>query len=417
MRPLASIFILTCFLFTGALQAQSGGAWIDAIPEPERAIEKITGKDELDTKSRQGAAIHAIARVILRLSGNEFANPPRMTAAEQALHARYTEFYPRFSMEYANRLNQGLSPERLAELGNQRPSAPFANLEMSYRNSPGFQHQAFTAVMGEDWVTRWYEPLVERERRIAENVRAQYEAHADASRARRAEVTQNAALNAAVRFIGLLIFLAGAVWMALSWRGVHLDPNDPMRLTGRRSGWVFSPVTGFASDIRVYTSQHTTRSVKRSNDFRPDEVSTHTTSTHHCEFILNSQNGKRPIHLADGGLQVGEGHLVSCVWPGNGGKSRGMVLAYNHDTTQRSVFSSTIGRLVGPRFLPGVVATLGVGLAVHWSMAFLFFLVFGAAFWVLGVIRTRAFNSRDIPRIIERLRALEPEFSPIVGVR
>lgn len=397
--------------------AQSGGAWIDAIPEPQRAIEQISGKDELDTKSRQGAAIHEIARLILRLSGNEFSNPRRMTAREEALHKQYTDFYREFSMEYANRLNRGLSPERLAELGNQRPSAPFANLEYAYRVSGGFQLQTFTAVMGEEWVNQWYIPLVQRDQRIAESVRAESDAFTDATRARQAEQREAAAVNFAVRLVGVVIFLIGLVWLLLSWRGVQLDPHDPMRLTGRRAGWVFEPVTGFASDIRVYTSHQTTRSVRRSNDFRPDEVSTHTTSTHHCEFILNHEGGKKPVHLADAGLQVGDGHLVSCVWPRNGGKSRGMVLAYNHDTTQRSVFSSTIGWLVGPRFIPGLVATLGVGLAIHWSMALAFFLVFAVAFWCLGIIRVRAFNGRDVPRIIERLRSLEPQVSAVVGVR
>lgn len=408
--------ILTASFYTSVAFAQSGGAWIDAIPEPQRAIEKISGKDELDTKSRQGAAIHEIARVILRLGGSEFSGPSRLTPREQALHKQYTDFYKEFSMEYANRLNQGLSPERLAELGNQRPSAPFANLEYAYRVSGSFQLQTFTTVMGEEWVNQWYIPLVQRDQEIVESVRAESDAFMDATRAKRNEQIREARMRATVRLVGVVIFLIGMVWLLLSWRGVRTDPQDPMRLTGRRAGWVFEPVTGFASDIRVYTSHQTTRSVKRYNDFRPDEVSTHTTSTHHCEFILNNENGKRPIHLADGGLQVGDGHLVSCVWPRKGGKSRGMVLAYNHDTTQRTVFSDNIGWLVGPRFIPGLVATLGVGLAIHWSMALAFFLLFGFAFWCLGVIRVRAFNGRDVPRIIERLRSLEPRVSGVSGV-
>lgn len=411
------ILILTLSFYISSASAQSGGAWIDAIPEPQQAIEKISGKDELDTKSRQGAALHEIARVILRLSGNEFSNPHRLTAREEALHKQYTDYYKEFSMEYANRLNRGLSPERLAEMGNQRPSAPFANLEYAYRASGGFQLQTFTTVMGEDWVNRWYIPMVQRDQRIAESMRAESDAHAEATRASRDQVNRDAWLNAGIRLVGVVVFLICLVWTLLSWRGVRTDPQDAMRLTGRRAGWVFEPVTGFASDIRVYTSHQTTRSVKRSNDFRPDEVSTRTTSTHHCEFILNYEQGKRPIHLADGGLQVGQGHLVSCVWPRKGGKSRGMVLAYNHDTTQRAVFSSNIGWLIGPRFIPGLVATLGVGLAIHWSMALAFFLLFGLAFWCLGVMRVRAFNGRDVPRIIERLRALEPQASAVVGGR
>jgi hypothetical protein len=409
--------ILTASFYTSVAFAQSGGAWIDAIPEPQRAIEKISGKDELDTKSRQGAAVHEIARVILRLGGSEFSGPSRLTPREQALHKQYTDFYRAFSMEYANRLNQGLSPERLAELGNQRPSAPFANLEYAYRVSGSFQLQTFTTVMGEEWVNQWYIPLTQREQQVAAGVRAESDAFADATRASRDEQIKQSWIRAAFRLVGVLIFLIGLVWLLLSWRGVRTDAQDAMRLTGRRAGWVFEPVTGFASDIRVYTSHQTTRSVKRSNDFRPDEVSTRTTSTHHCEFILNHEQGKRPIHLADGGLQVGEGHLVSCVWPRKGGKSRGMVLAYNHDTTQRAVFSSNIGWLIGPRFIPGLVATLGVGLAIHWSMALAFLLVFVVVFWCMGVIRVRAFNGRDVPRIIERLRALEPQASAVVGAK
>lgn len=417
MRLFIVVSVLTGFLFTGASLAQSGGAWIDAIPEPERAIEKISGKDELDTKSRQSAALHEIARVILRLSGNEFAGTPRMTAREQALHGRYTGFYQRFSAEYADRLNRGLSPERLAEMGNQRPSTPFVNLEYAYRSNPTFQRQTFATVMGDEWVAKWYEPLVERDRKISENARAQHEAQYEASRAHRAEAARNAALRVAVRFAGLVIFLTAAVWMARSWRAANPDPSDPMRLTGPRSGWALAPVTGFASDVRVYTVRHTSWFVKRSNDFRPDEVSVHSTTTHHCEFILNNQQGKRPIHLTDAGLQVGEGHLVSCVWPEKGARSRAMVLAYNHDTTLHATFKQSIGRAVGPRFLPGLLGALGIGLMIHWATAVLFLLAFFAAFWALWEVRTRAFTKRDVPRIIERLKALEPEVSPVVGVR
>lgn len=416
MRPLAFILIVTCILFSGMSQAQSGGAWIDAIPEPQQAIEKISGKDELETKSLQGATIYAIAQVILRLSGNEFASPRRLTAREQALHTRYTEFYVSFSKEYTDKLNHGLSPERIAELGNQRPSAAFANLESRYRSNPGFQRHAFTEVMGEDWVKEWYEPMVERDMRTVADVRAWSDAQMKASKARSQELIEQDAANAVVRLIGVLIFLAGAVWMARGSRSVRLDPDDPMRLTGRRRGWTLSPYTGFASDIRVYTSQRTVTTVQRHNKLGPDDVSRHTTTTHHCEFILNNKNSKHPVHLTDGGLQVGEGHLVSCVWPGNGRKSAGMLLAYNHDTNQRAVFSQTIGWLVRPRFLPGPVMMLGVAIAVHWSMAFTFLLLFSLAVWMLGVIRTRAFCQRDLPRIFERLRASESEFSPLVGV-
>ena len=35
--------ILTASFYTSVAFAQSGGAWIDAIPEPQRAIEKISG--------------------------------------------------------------------------------------------------------------------------------------------------------------------------------------------------------------------------------------------------------------------------------------------------------------------------------------------------------------------------------------
>ncbi|MCH8508036.1 MAG: hypothetical protein LAT64_04615 [Phycisphaerales bacterium] len=395
--------------------AQSGGAWIDAIPEPQRAIEKISGKDELDTKSRQGAAIHEIARVILRLGGSEFSGPSRLNPREQALHKQYTDFYHEFSTEYANRLNRGLSPERLDEMGNRRPSAPFANLEYAYRISPTFQHQTFTAVMGEEWVTRWYEPLIERDRRIVADSYNRSMADAEASRARAKELNERNAKSLRARLVGVVIFVIGVAWTLLGWRAVRTDPKDPMRLTGRRRGWVFVPVTGFASDIRVYTSHKTTTTVRQHSDFRPNEVSSHTTSTHHCEFILNNQNGKKPVHLSDAGLQVGEGHLISCVWPWRGQRSRGMVLAYNHDTTQRSVFRC-VDKLTGPRFLPGLVATLGVALAAHWSLALAFFLVFLVFYWVLAVVRARAFNKRDVPRIIERLRALEPEVSAVVGV-
>lgn len=418
MRRIAPILIMVLACCTGVLRAQSGGAWIDAIPEPQRAIEKISGKDELDTKSRQGAAIHEIARVILRLSGNEFRNPPRMTAREQALHKQYTDFYQEFSMEYTNRLNRGLSPERLAELGNQRPSAPFANLEYAYRISATFQHQTFTTVMGEEWVTRWYEPLVERDRRIVANAQAQFQADTAASQARQRELNENALISLAVRVLGLPLFVIGVIWWALSWRSVPTDPADPMRLTGRGRAWSFRPVTGFASDIRVYTVQTRHTTVKRHNDFRPDEVSTHTTSRHHCEFFINAPDRKHPVHLTDAGLQVGDGHLVSCVWPvRDNGKSRGMILALNHDTTQRSVFTQSIGRLIGPRFLPGVLASIGVGLMMYWPMGLMFLLIYLVVFWVMGVIRVRGFTKRDLPRIIDRLNQDAAGVSPIMGVR
>lgn len=54
---------------------------------------------------------------------------------------------------------------------------------------------------------------------------------------------------------------------------------------------------------------------------------------------------------------------------------------------------------------------------IHWATAVLFLLAFFAAFWALWEVRTRAFTKRDVPRIIERLKALEPEVSPVVGVR
>ncbi|MFU8829369.1 MAG: hypothetical protein ACNA8P_08035 [Phycisphaerales bacterium] len=417
--------LLVCgvFLFLSSIafaQPYPGGDWINDIPEPQQAIQKITGDTELEMKSRQGAALYAIQQVILKLSGNEFRNPRRLTTREEALLTQYSEYYQTFSREYAERLNRGLTPEQITELGPNRPSAPFANMEMSLRSNPGFQRMAFTAIMGEPWVTQWFEPLVARERAISDEVRSDFDAFNEQQRQKM--IAQNEKDKAEARvarqqfILGNSLILLGLVWTVLSWRRVRLDPDDPLRFTGRRRNWTLQPRTGFASDVKVYTTQQRTTTVERFNDFRPDRRTTTVTDTHHCEFMLNTESGTVPIHLTNAGLQVGEGQLLSCVWPRKGEKYRGLIMVQNHDTNQHVIIRTVSGWMVGPRFIPGIVTVVGFALFPGFAFALLYAIAFFILWSVMMALRTRTFRRKDAPRVLELLRTRAAEASAVVGV-
>lgn len=417
--------LLVCgvFLFLSSIvfaQPYPGGDWINDIPEPRQAIQQITGDTELEMKSRQGAALYAIQQVILKLSGNEFRSPRRLTTREEALLTQYGEYYQTFSREYAERLNRGLTPEQIAELGPNRPSAPFANLEMSLRSNPGFQRMAFTAIMGEPWVTQWFEPLVARERAISDEVRSDFDAFNEQQRQKM--IAQNEKDKAEARvarqqfMLGSALILIGLVWTVLSWRRVRLDPDDPLRFTGRRRNWTFQPRTGFASDVKVYTTQQRTTTIERFNDFRPDRRTTTVTDTHHCEFMLNTESGTTPIHLTNSGMQVGEGQLLSCVWPFKGENSGGLLIVQNHDTNHHIVMRTVSGWMVGPRVLPLFVMGLGVLIYLGPVILLLYAIVAFLAWSVMMALRTRIFRRKDAPRVLELLRTRAAEASAVVGV-
>lgn len=401
-------------------QPYPGGDWINDIPEPRQAIEKITGDTELETKSRQGAALYAIQQVILKLSGNEFRNPPRLTTREEALLTQYGEYYQTFSREYAERLNRGLTPEQIAELGPNRPSAPFSNMEMSLRSNPGFQRMAFTAIMGEPWVTQWFEPLVARERAISDQVRSDFEAYNEQQRQKMIEQNEKDKAEARVarlRFmLGGTLILLGLVWTVLSWRRVRLDPENPLRFTGRRHNWTLEPRTGFASDVKVYTTETRTTTIERFNDFRPDRRTTTVTSTHHCEFMLNTESGTVPIHLTNAGMQVGENQQLSCAWPSRGEKGMGLLIILNHDTNHHVIMRTVSGLMVGPRVLPLFVMGLGVLIYLGPVMLLLYAILAFLVWSILMAVRTRTFRRKDAPRALELLRTRAAEASAIVGV-
>ncbi len=399
--------LLCCVLCVMVSQAfgQSGGAWIDAIPEPQRAIEPISGDSELDTRSRQGAALYAITQLILRMTGNEFRNPPRLSARESALLEAYRAYYQSFSLDYAAQLNRGLSPEQLEALGRNRPSTPFADLEYRYRTSRTFQRETFIAVMGQAWVEQWYEPLVAREAQQTEAARAQMQqgldllnANAQRSREAAAQRTRDALLRIG---LGLVVLLAGIGWTILTWRPTRLDARDPFIVTGRRAGWTLAACTGLASDVRVYTTttRHTTR--ERFNDHRPDVVRSHDVHTSHREFVVHTAERAYPFHLRNTDLLIGDGHVVSCAWPEKGRKTRDHLLLLNH-TTQVQMVSNGF---VAPLFLPGWLIAVGVGIATHWIVGLLVLLVFAAAWKVVKTLQTRRFSQQDLSRLISVLDA------------
>ncbi|MBX3323658.1 MAG: hypothetical protein KF757_11770 [Phycisphaeraceae bacterium] len=403
--------VLCCVLCVLVSQAlgQSGGAWIDAIPEPQRAIEKISGDSELDTKSRQGAALYAITQLILRMSGNEFRNPPRLSARESALLESYGAFYQSFSLDYAAHLNRGLSPERLEELGRNRPSTPFADLEYRYRNSRTFQREVFTLAMGQAWVEQWYEPLVARETQQAEAARAQMQqgldllnANAQRSREAAAQRRREAMLRIA---LGLVVMLAGIGWTILTWRSTRLDARDPFIVTGRRAGWTLAACTGLTTDSRVYTTttRHTTR--ERFNDHRPDVVRSHDVHTSHREFVVHTAERAYPFHLRNSNLLVGDGHVVSCAWPEKGRKTRDHLLLINHTTQVQQVSDG----FVAPLFLPGWLIAIGVGIAMHWIVGLLVLMLVAAAWKVVKTLQTRRFNQQDLSRLISVLNTRAAE--------
>lgn len=412
--------VLVCVHSLVFAQPYPGGDWINDIPEPQLAIQKITGDTELEMKSRQGAALYAIQQVILKLSGNEFSNPRRLTAREEALLKQYSEYYQSFSKEYADQLNRGLTPEQIAALGPNRPSAPFANLESSLRSNPGFQRMAFTAIMGEPWVTKWYEPLVAHERAISDRVRSQFDQFNEQQQQKMIEQNEKDRAEARTKnrmfVFGSGLALLGLVWTVLSWRRIRLDPADPLRFTGRRRHWTLEPRTGFTSDVKVYTTETRTTTIERFNDFRPDRRTTTVTSTHHCEFMLNTESGTIPIHLTNAGMQVGEGQLLSCVWPYKGEKSTGLLIVQNHDTNHHVVMRTVSGLMVGPRFIPGIVTVVGFVLFPGFAFALLYAIAFFIAWSIMMAIRTRTFRRKDAPRVLEVLRAKAAETSAIVGV-
>jgi hypothetical protein len=403
MRTTAVCIVLV--LMVARAHGQSGGAWIEAIPEPRAAIQKISGTSELNTKSRQGAALYAMRQLILRLTGNEFRNPPRLSPREEALLADYGSFYQSFSKEYADHLNQGLSPERLAELGRERPSAPFADLESRYRSHPAFQREAFTAIMGAAWVEAWYEPMVAREDRQVAAARERSQRAMDEHNQRAAELQAQSAARARANRLrmgaGVVVAVAGIGWAVFAWRPTRLDGSDPFIVGGRRAGWSITSITGIVSDSRVYTTTTRYFTRERFNDSRPDVVRWHDVTTSHREFVVNSESGSRPFHLRNTDLLIGDGHTVSCAWPERGNKARSELVVVNH-TTQRDVARD---EFITPAFMPVWVIALGIGIAMHVVMGILALVVAAVVWKILQMLQSRRFRREDLSRLVGALNA------------
>lgn len=384
---------------------KSGGAWIDAIPEPQAAIQRISGESELEIKSRQGAALYAISQLILRMTGNEFRNPPRLSQREAALLADYQAYYASFSKEYADHLNRGLSPERIAELGRDRPSAPFADLEYRYRSHPAYQREAFTAIMGAAWVEEWYEPLVARENQQAAAARERSQRALDEHNKRadelRAESTARARAHLMRIAAGIAIAMAGIAWAIYAWRATRLDASDPFVAAGRRAGWRIEAVTGKVSDVRIYTTTKRYTSRERFNDHRPDVVRWHDVTTSHREFIVNTESGAYPFHLRDTELLIGDGHIVSCAWPVRGSSTRSELLIVNHTTRSQVARDS----FIAPAFMPVWVIALGAGIAIHLVMGIFSLVVIAGVWKVVQMLQSRRFWRQDLSRLVAALNA------------
>jgi hypothetical protein len=411
----SAICIVLLLIFSPALGQPSTGAgaggWIEGIPAPQEAIQKISGTSELDTKSRQGAALYAISQLILRMTGNEFRNPPRLSPREAALLADYQAFYGSFSKEYADHLNRGLSPERLEAMGRNRPSTPFADLEYRYRSHPAHQREAFTAIMGAAWIKEWYEPLVAREAQQATAAREQSQRAMDEHNQRADELRAAHVARARARLLriagGIIIAAAGIAWAIFAWRPTRLDTADPFVITGRRArgGWGIKAITGIVSDSRVYTTttRHFTR--ERFNDSRPDVVRWHDVTTSHREFVVNTESRSQPFHLLNTDLLIGDGHTVSCAWPERGNKARSELLIVNH-TTQTDVARD---EFITPAFMPIFVITLGIGIAMHLVMGILALVVTAIVWKVIQMLQSRRFRRQDLSRLVAALNARAAE--------
>lgn len=407
MRITAICIVL--FLIGAWAHGQSGGGWIEAIPAPPAAIQKISGTSELDTKSRQGAALYAMTQLILRLTGNEFRNPPKLSRREEGLLADYRAFYQSFSKEYADHLNQGLSPERIAELGRERPSAPFADLEYRYRSNPAFQREVFTAIMGAAWVEQWYEPLAARETQQVAAARERSQEALDEHNQRAAELQAQSAARTRANLLriaaGSVVALAGIGWAVFAWRPTRLDGSDPFIAGGRRAGWGIRAITGIVSDSRAYTTTTRYFTRERFNDHRPDVVRWHDVSTSHREFVVNADSGSRPFHLRNTDLLIGDGHTVSCAWPQRGDKARSELVVVNH-TTQAQVARD---EFITPAFMPVWVIAVGIGIATHLVMGMLAMVVAGLAWKSVQMLQSRRFRREDLSRLVAALKAQAAE--------
>lgn len=422
-------FMLMVFVFallrSGTVAAQPGEAqrdYLKEMPSAERVLADTQGRDAMDTRARQMAALGHLAAVMRRMAGPRASSGPYPNAAEKPIIDSYA---------------QAIAERRAAGLATFPAEPPSVNAPAA-RWLASVQRLETSQALHDELMQRYFTPAFQ----------ARYRAEAGAFAARAADgrrsidqglrdlsgetgdTTWNAMSEqeqtSAIAFgaVMIVLLLIGGARELLPFDVVTSPSGAVLRFgLGRARLQTF---TGIVSNMRVTDHSRSTLWERRDASGFVFQTYWTTDTMRHEEFDLIGAHGTHAVHtqhLTNGVSTVGEfnnvvGHTLTAVWAKRRFRKSGRhVLFRNPGGPDVGVAGARValGRLLEPRgwtILPAMLLAftvvsstdlLGGHMVSAWwrgvGAALLAVPVWALAYYGIDSMRDRRFARAEFPKI------------------
>lgn len=312
--------LLTLFLSVAAQALEP--AYLAQMPTVEQVLADNRGKNELDTKARQVAALTQARKAIEDL-GIARIRTGYLPDEQRLIGEYWTAVY---RLQDEAKVLAGPTP------GADSPWARWMYLEGRYERDPEFRAENLTRYLSPALRQQLNATNADTDARVRESKRQlRVDSGARLSEWETMDEDRQQMAVGFTLFAGLLLLLFGLREL----RRFGSLRSDPLILQAGFRRYALHHFTGTVTNYsRWIETSTTTTTTTDSRGARSTNVSS--SSVEHESFTLESSGGSRAVHVAGAKVYVDNGSLVSAIWAVRRRKQEGEYILFLDRTTQRA---------------------------------------------------------------------------------